>query len=111
MVITEHLLLEGMSSRGAWSEAQVRLLGESGTNNNRGWRRRVIGREIPDADAERFVLLKDAHLKKKKRKGIMHSMKGNIRVWLEDNQYKACDCSGEDETVVIVKDLMEFLGI
>jgi|GEM_PF-5522597 len=111
MIITEELLLKGMSSRGAWSEAQVRLLGEPGTQDNKGWRRNVIGRDIPDADADRFVELKDAHLKQKKRKGIMHSMKGNIREWIEDNQYVACDVSGEDENVVNVDELKRFLGI
>ena len=55
MIITKELMNKGKSSNGAWSNKQVKLLGEpDGFIDNHGWQKRVIGRYISDVDAERF---------------------------------------------------------
>ena len=116
MIITKALLDKGKSSRGAWSNKQVRLLGEpDGMINNHGWQKRVIGRYIPDVDAERFVALKDAHLKGKNRGRGKHSeqthhgkTKAEILQFIEENQFVSYD---DEDDVVAVTELKEFFGI
>ena len=113
MIITERLLLEGKSSRGAWSEKQVKLLGEpDGTYKNPHWRKNVIGRYISDVDAERFVALKDAHLNRKNRKRGKQThcgkTKADILEWIEENQFVSYD---DEDDVVAVTELKEFFGI
>ena len=113
MVITKELLDKGKSSRGAWSNKQVKLLGEpNGMIDNHGWQRRVLGRYISDVDAERFVLLKDAHLKGKKRGRSNQTHHGktkdDILQWIEENQFVSYD---DEDDVVAVLELKAFLGI
>jgi len=68
--ITEDLLEKGMSRNGAWSMAQVRLLGfQQGYENNKGWKRKAIGTMISIEDALEFVSLRDQHLKENKTNG------------------------------------------
>ena len=61
--ITEELLQAGASRRGAWSRAQMEVLGVKWPLK-RGWKRHVIGATISYAAAERFVTLKNVHLSK-----------------------------------------------
>jgi len=57
----------GKSSRGAWSNAQLRALGvEQGFNFNKGWKVRLIGKQVTDRQYEKFLGLRDAHLKPQK---------------------------------------------
>ncbi len=56
VLVTEALLDQGKSKRGGWTKAQTGLLGLSWPLV-RGWKRVVVGREIPRRDARRFVLL------------------------------------------------------
>jgi hypothetical protein len=62
--ITEELLTKGMSRNGGWSMAQVKLLGyPQGYLNNKGWKKRAIGKLISVEKALEFVALRDKHLK------------------------------------------------
>lgn len=56
VLVTESLLEKGKSERGGWTRAQTALLGEPWPLA-KGWIRRVVGREIPRVDADRFVSL------------------------------------------------------
>ncbi len=99
MIITKEFLSSGASWKGAWSERQVRLLGEKkGTHNNKGWKDRVIGRNISDANAEEFLRLKDQHLTSKK---------ADIEEWIQGNKWTIDDYTD----VVDVDDLKEFFSI
>jgi len=59
VLVTAGLLEKGKSKRGGWTRAQTLLLGEPWPLS-RGWIRRVVGREIPRVDADRFVALRTA---------------------------------------------------
>ena len=61
MIITEDILLQGMSRNGSYSCKQIRMLG-SHIKKNKGWRRRLIGTSVPEANIKRFISLKDTHL-------------------------------------------------
>ena len=113
MIITKELMNKGKNSNGAWSNKQVRLLGEpDGMIDNPGWQKRVIGRYISDVDAERFVALKDAHLKKGNRKRGRQNHHGRtgaeILEWIEENQFVSYD---DEDDVVAVVELKAFFGI
>ena len=56
VLVTEELLEKGKSARGGWTRAQTTLLGEPWPLT-KGWKRRTVGREIPQVDADRFVVL------------------------------------------------------
>lgn len=56
VLVTAELLEKGKSPRGGWTKAQTLLLGEPWPIAP-GWIRRVVGREIPRVDADRFVSL------------------------------------------------------
>lgn len=65
--VTKELLEQGRSSRGAWSNRQLRALGlKKGFNFNKGWKYKLIGSWVTEDQVERFLALKDAHLKNKK---------------------------------------------
>lgn len=57
MQITEELLAEGRSGPGGWSKAQVTILGVEWPLR-KGWKARIMGREISEADAARFLRLR-----------------------------------------------------
>ena len=61
MIITEHILLQGLSRNGGYSSKQVRILGTH-IKKNKGWKRRLIGTSVPDINVKRFISLKDSHL-------------------------------------------------
>lgn len=60
--ITENLIEMGMSDKKAWSRAQLALIGVEWPPL-KGWKSRIIGKEISEADAEKFVKLNNSHLK------------------------------------------------
>lgn len=62
MRITQDLIRAGQSSNGGWSKKQLRLLGIKWPPLQ-GWRRRIDGAHIADAKADRFVKLRDVHMK------------------------------------------------
>ena len=74
MLLTEKILEDGKSKFGAWNQIQMQTLGLSWPLQH-GWKRKVIGKDLPEAAISRFLALKNAHLKpgqqpkpKKKRK-------------------------------------------
>lgn len=66
MVVSEELILAGMSGGGGWNRAQLKLLGVSWPPRA-GWKERSIGREISEADAQTFLTLKGKTRKKLRR--------------------------------------------
>lgn len=78
--LTERTLRElfraGVSKNGGWSNAQMACLGVTkGDMALPGWRERLIGTEISEANARQFVALKDVHLKQKERRQEEHKEK------------------------------------
>lgn len=59
--VTADLIRAGRSRRGAWSRAQLTLIGVPWPLK-RGWKRKVIGTFISEISAQRFVQLRNAHL-------------------------------------------------
>ena len=57
MIITEKLVMEGVSERGGWNRRQIILLGAKWPLSP-GWKNRVIGQPISDSDADLFLSLK-----------------------------------------------------
>lgn len=60
--INEELLQAGRSTNGGWNQAQFALLGVAWPPQ-KGWKLRLIGSPIEAALVERFIALKDFHLK------------------------------------------------
>jgi hypothetical protein len=61
MRVTRALIDDGRSRNGGWSREQAALLGVPWPLRP-GWKYRVVGTEIPDEAAARFLELRDAHL-------------------------------------------------
>jgi hypothetical protein len=65
-----NLLLEGISINGAWNSEQIKTL----CKNERiykgfppaGWKLRLVGKEISQEQIDKFLSLKNAHIKAKK---------------------------------------------
>ena len=56
----QSLLQLGASDKGSWSRKQLAFLGVP-TPPKKGWKHRIVGREIPNEDIRRFLELKNAH--------------------------------------------------
>ena len=65
MIITEQILTQGKSDNGSWSRKQVLCLGVD-LYGNSGWRRKLVGTDVPAAAVDKFLLLRNDHLLKKK---------------------------------------------
>ena len=66
MIITEHILEQGLSCKGAYGKKQLELLKvpiHEGFRLIKGWKFGLIGTNIPKEDVKRFIELKDAHIK------------------------------------------------
>lgn len=66
MIITEQILEQGKSSKGAWSKKQLQVLGVPITKEfklEKGWKKRLIGSNVPKGKIYSFLALKDRHLK------------------------------------------------
>jgi len=70
VVVTQEIIQSGKSSKGGWSKAQCELFGIG--RLYKGWIRDIIGSDFPQVDVEKFVKLKDKHLKGKRK--IKHSL-------------------------------------
>lgn len=64
MIVTEELMKEGMSLRGSWSLDQLRILGVSIPLGS-GWRKRLIGSNVSEAQVAEFLRLKNKHMTQK----------------------------------------------
>ncbi len=62
MILTWELIESGRSERGGWSRNQVAVFGVRWPLK-KGWKRRIIGRDFPEAAINEFMLLRNAHLK------------------------------------------------
>ena len=73
--ITEELLLQGESWNGSYSVAQLRALGDDMV---KGWRFRLLGKWIEEEQAQKFLALKNKHLKNKKKFRHLKLQTGNL---------------------------------
>lgn len=67
MIFTKELLEKGKSSGGGWNNKQLSALGI--TDCSKGWKFRIIGKDIPEKNIALFLELKDAHFKTKIENG------------------------------------------
>lgn len=74
MRITQEILEQGRSSRGGWSNKQLKALGlpdiwinpkDGGLKKD--WKKWLLSSEVPIESIERFLSLKDKHLKPKQQ--------------------------------------------
>ncbi len=65
VTITKKLLEQGLSMNGALSAKQVEVMGEDKTVS--GWHLRLMGKSVTEQQKIRFLELKNAHLKNKKK--------------------------------------------
>jgi len=61
VILTLELLNRGKSLRGGWSNLQFETLGVK--EFKKGWRRKLLGSDIPEETIKKFIDLKDAHFK------------------------------------------------
>ena len=57
MIITHQLIESGMSDMGGWSRNQLALIGVPWPPK-RGWKSRIVGNDISDSSAARFVAMR-----------------------------------------------------
>jgi len=62
VILTKHLIEQGMSCRGGWSRKQLELLGVD-YPPAKGWKYALIGTRISADALEIFLALKDDHIK------------------------------------------------
>lgn len=71
VIITEEFLRQGGGPNGGWNAKQLQLIG-AGWPPVGGWKRKVIGRLLPKADAEEFIRLGQMQAKKREAKRCSH---------------------------------------
>ena len=70
MIVTEDILSQGQSVNGAWSREQLLTLlpwterDGSCFGIKAGWRKRIVGKQVPKERIEKFLALTNAHIKK-----------------------------------------------
>ena len=64
IVITNEIINSGMSRNGGWSLKQLELLGLKREEFKKGWKWKLIGKYVEEEKVERFIALKNAHLRK-----------------------------------------------
>ena len=65
MLLTEQILEEGKSSKGAWNKKQLLALGvevDKEFRLKKGWKTQIIGSQISEQQIKRFLDLRNAHL-------------------------------------------------
>ncbi len=92
MILTTQILEDGKSINGGWSYAQLKALGTS-MKRNKGWKRKIIGTDIPKAKIDKFLSLKDAHLKKDRKDTMAYTY-----------MTKAVDCPVCESSVILDSD-------
>jgi 5-methylcytosine-specific restriction endonuclease McrA len=73
IMFTKQMLESGKSINNGWSNAQVKVLGE--TPHKKGWAKRLIGRMITPSQLKQFLDLKDAHLSEFKKEFLTTGVK------------------------------------
>jgi hypothetical protein len=61
MILTKEKFAEGTSRNGGWSNEQLKCFG-IGKDKEKGWKKEIIGKDFPQEQIEKYLLLKDAHL-------------------------------------------------
>ena len=89
----------GKSIRGAWSLKQLKLLlpamefSKKGAFPEKGWKDRLIGREVSQDDIDSFIALKDRHLsEEKKKKGIIRHNEEYKAIYVGTEKYNCETC-------------------
>lgn len=67
IVITKEFFLENATENGAWTSAQVKILGLKFPLES-GWQEKLIGTKITQDQAKEFAKNKNVFVKRKKRK-------------------------------------------
>jgi hypothetical protein len=89
-IVTQELLESGKSLHGSWNIAQLKTILPAREFDRpyawpeHGWKQRLIGREISQAQYEEFLRLKDRHLAHKSRK-----MPEQRELWQENYSHLA----------------------
>ena len=78
MILTVEILEKGKSIRGAFSEAQLNVFGET-FKKNKGWLKKLVGKEVTEKQIEDFLNLKDEHLKNKQKYKDKFSIENLVR--------------------------------
>lgn len=105
MIVTESILLRGMSVNGSWSLAQLAALGVN-TKRNKGWKQRLIGTDVPEADVERFLSLRDNHLKRRTKYNDLDTFFERFRAWMDRNSHVMMD---EEYPMVYVDEIEAYM--
>jgi len=88
--ITDEILEQSKSSRGGWSNRQIAALGVKSVKTkrfNKGWKRKLLGANVPERNIKKFLEMRNAHLK-----GISQE------TLFEIQQQKAARRKAEEET-------------
>ena len=64
IILTKALIDEGISYNGGFNYEQIHLLGAN--QKQKGWKRKLVGRSVSVEIYEKFLSLKNSHLKKSK---------------------------------------------
>ncbi|MEX2336891.1 MAG: hypothetical protein WD555_06435 [Fulvivirga sp.] len=59
MIITEEFIDKGKSIKGGWSKVQLQIIDVSWPPE-KGWKEKVIGKDISAGEAEKFLSYKEA---------------------------------------------------
>ena len=62
VTITREIIDSGMSSNGGWNNKQLKALGVP-FPLTKGWMMGMIGKDVPESNVEKFIKLKNAHIK------------------------------------------------
>ena len=91
MIVTQAVLNKGMSLKGAWSKKQLWTIlpdwerddtpGSLGVK--KGWKRRILGANVPVEKIQQFWALKDDHISAADKTGNLFEQP-NKRFWPDD---------------------------
>lgn len=70
MILTKEILEQGKSSRGSWNGKQLAIFGLSYNKLQKGWKKRIIGRDYSEDKIKRFLELRNTHLVKNSVKAV-----------------------------------------
>lgn len=60
MILTEEIVMQGLSSNNGWNEEQLKCFGETFL---KGWKKRIIGKDYSKETIQKFLDLKNTHLR------------------------------------------------
>jgi len=88
MIMTNNIILKGISYYGGWSKHQLEAIGGQWPPKQ-GWKINIIGKEVDEKKVELFLYLKNYHIKnvKKRKKGKKwNKNERKILMYKEDNE-------------------------